>query len=37
MMELDDLRSRRLLTITFALISGVSAVFTAIIPVVLHI
>jgi hypothetical protein len=37
MLNLDELRSRRLLTIVFALVSGLSAVSTALVPAIVHI
>jgi hypothetical protein len=33
----DNLRSRRFLTMIFAILSGVSAVSTAVVPAILHI
>jgi hypothetical protein len=38
MFEVDDtLRSRRILTLFFAFLSGISAVSTAVMPAILHI
>ena len=38
MFEVDDsLRSRRIVTLFFAILSGVSAVSTAVVPAILHI
>jgi len=38
MFEVDNtLRSRRILTLFFALLSGISAVSTAVMPAILHI
>ena len=33
----DDLRSRRIVMLAFAILSGVSALSTAIVPIILHI
>jgi len=38
MFDIDDtLRSRRIVTLFFALLSGISAVSTAVMPAILHI
>jgi hypothetical protein len=38
MLEMDNsLRSRRILTLFFALLSGISAISTAVVPAILHI
>jgi len=37
MMNSEDLRARRIVTVIFALISGLSAVSTAVLPAIVHI
>jgi hypothetical protein len=37
MLHLNDLRSRRLVVLFFAFLSGISAVSTAVVPAILHV
>jgi hypothetical protein len=37
MLDLNDLRSRRIVVVFFALVSGISTVCTAVVPAILHV
>jgi hypothetical protein len=37
MLNLNDLRSRRIVALFFAILSGMSAVSTAVVPAILHV